>query len=183
MNASAALASPTPQIDVDNDNYGCSNVCQKAGAHGDKRLLSDTSKYNWAPCHNRPEILTYLDGRKRWFHCSNCAYFSDRAYHAQMHYQCIHVNQGRSVPRKRTSPSRLWSATFARLWGVAITSGACAASSLRWYSLGARGSCRRGKRGRQVGETCAALLAVAKESHFQVRNLCIRVGRNIAATL
>jgi hypothetical protein len=66
----AALASPTPQIDVDNDNYSCSNVCPKAGTHGGKRLLSDTSKYNWVPCHNRPEILTYLDGRKRWFHCS-----------------------------------------------------------------------------------------------------------------
>lgn len=97
----AALASPTPQIDVDNDNYSCSNVCPKASAHGGKRLLSDASKYNWVPCHNRPEILTYLDGRKRWFHCSNCAYFSDRAYQAQMHYQRIHVNQGRSALRKR----------------------------------------------------------------------------------
>jgi len=97
----AALASPTPQINVDNDNYSCSHVCPKASAHGGNRLLSDTSQYDWVPCHNRPEILTYLDGRKRWFHCSNCAYFSDRAYHAQMHYQRIHVNQGRSAPRKR----------------------------------------------------------------------------------
>jgi hypothetical protein len=48
-----------------------------------------------------PYLLTRLDGKKRWFHCSKCEYWNDRLYHTKMHYDRIHVNQGRSMPRKR----------------------------------------------------------------------------------
>jgi hypothetical protein len=48
-----------------------------------------------------PYLLTRLDGKKRWFHCSKCEYWNDRLYHTKMHYERIHVNQGRSMPRKR----------------------------------------------------------------------------------
>ena len=54
----------------------------------------DTSGWNWQPCENRPELLTYHDGRKRWFHCSKCEYWNDRLYHTKMHYERIHVKQG-----------------------------------------------------------------------------------------
>jgi len=54
----------------------------------------------WEPsCHTG--LLTYHDGRKRWYHCTQCRYFNDRLYHSKMHYQRIHVNQGKSMPRKR----------------------------------------------------------------------------------
>ena len=61
----------------------------------------DSSKWDWTPCENRPELLTYHDGKKRWFHCSKCEYWNDRLYHTKMHYERIHVKQGRSMPRKR----------------------------------------------------------------------------------
>ena len=54
----------------------------------------------WEPsCH--PGLLTYHDGRKRWYHCTQCKYFNDRLYHSKMHYQRIHLNNGKSMPRKR----------------------------------------------------------------------------------
>jgi hypothetical protein len=46
----------------------------------------------WEPsCH--AGLLTYHDGRKRWYHCTQCKYFNDRLYHSKMHYQRIHVMQ------------------------------------------------------------------------------------------
>lgn len=74
-------------------------VAHEASTDGSK--LPDISKWNWTPCENRPELLTFHDGQKRWFHCSKCEYWNDRLYHTKMHYERIHVKQGRSMPRKR----------------------------------------------------------------------------------
>ncbi|KAJ1487901.1 hypothetical protein T484DRAFT_1888271, partial [Baffinella frigidus] len=57
---------------------------------------------DWAwerSCHDG--LLTFHDGRKRWYHCTACQYFNDRLYHCKMHYERIHVNNGKSMPRKR----------------------------------------------------------------------------------
>ena len=77
----------------------CDNAVDDAPADGSK--LPDITKWNWTPCENRPELLVYHDGKKRWFHCSKCEYWNDRLYHTKMHYERIHVKQGRSMPRKR----------------------------------------------------------------------------------
>ena len=41
-------------------------------------------------------LLTYHDGRKRWYHCTQCKYFNDRLYHSKMHYQ-VWVEHGESL--------------------------------------------------------------------------------------
>lgn len=64
------------------------------GAANSGGTAPDTTKWNWVPCENRPELLTYHDGKKRWFHCSKCEYWNDRLYHTKMHYERIHVKQG-----------------------------------------------------------------------------------------
>jgi len=38
---------------------------------------------------------------KALYSCSKCSYVADRLYHAKMHYQRIHVLNGRAMPRKR----------------------------------------------------------------------------------
>ncbi|KAJ1482167.1 hypothetical protein T484DRAFT_2678907 [Baffinella frigidus] len=49
--------------------------------------------------------MTYHDGAKRWYHCRECDYFNDRLYHCQMHYERIHVKEGKAIARKRKYPS------------------------------------------------------------------------------
>lgn len=49
-------------------------------------------------------LLTYHDGRKWWFHCQCCDYLNDRLYHTKMHYQRIHVQEGKAMTRKRKYP-------------------------------------------------------------------------------
>ena len=46
-------------------------------------------------------LLFLHDGTKRWYHCELCDYMNDRLYHSKMHYQRIHINNGKSMPRKR----------------------------------------------------------------------------------
>ena len=46
-------------------------------------------------------LLTLHDGTKRWYHCEFCDYRNDRLYHSKMHFQRIHVKNGKSMPRKR----------------------------------------------------------------------------------
>eukprot|EP00802_Teleaulax_amphioxeia_P006734 Tamp_06739.p1 GENE.Tamp_06739~~Tamp_06739.p1 ORF type:complete len:776 (-),score=131.94 Tamp_06739:318-2567(-) len=74
------------------------NSVQDDAAMGDGRAASAGK---WVVHETHPYLLTRLDGKKRWFHCSKCEYRNDRLYHTKMHYERIHVNQGRSMPRKR----------------------------------------------------------------------------------
>jgi hypothetical protein len=67
----------------------------------DDAARADSAKCTWVVHETHPYLLTRLDGKKRWFHCSKCEYWNDRLYHTKMHYERIHVNQGRSMPRKR----------------------------------------------------------------------------------
>lgn len=46
-------------------------------------------------------LLSLYDGTKRWYHCEHCDYMNDRLYHSKMHYQRIHIKNGKSMPRKR----------------------------------------------------------------------------------
>ena len=50
-------------------------------------------------------LLTYHDGAKRWYHCRECDYFNDRLYHCKMHYDRIHVKEGKAMARKRKYPA------------------------------------------------------------------------------
>lgn len=60
----------------------------------------DAKDWAWEEsCHEG--LLTFHDGKKRWYHCTTCQYFNDRLYHSKMHYERIHVRQGKSMPRKR----------------------------------------------------------------------------------
>ena len=62
--------------------------------------LSENSEIPWEPTKHAG-LLSYFDGTKRWYHCCFCAYLNDRLYHSKMHYERIHVKQGRSIPRKQ----------------------------------------------------------------------------------
>jgi hypothetical protein len=55
----------------------------------------------WVAHHTHPYLLTRHHGGIRWFRCSKCEYWNDRFYHAKMHYERIHVNQGRCMPSRR----------------------------------------------------------------------------------
>jgi len=55
---------------------------------------------NWVKSEH-DGLLTLHDGSKRWYHCEVCDYRNDRLYHSKMHYLRIHVNNGKSMPRKR----------------------------------------------------------------------------------
>ena len=76
-------------------------------------------------------LLTLHDGNKRWYHCERCEYRNDRLYHSKMHFQRIHVKNGKSMPRKRkyvdgsagTAPAPLPSAPTPRSTGRAGPSG------------------------------------------------------------
>ncbi len=46
-------------------------------------------------------LLTLHDGTKRWYHSEFCDYRNDRLYHSKIHFQRIHVKNGKSMPRKR----------------------------------------------------------------------------------
>ncbi|KAJ1474465.1 hypothetical protein T484DRAFT_3260145 [Baffinella frigidus] len=50
-------------------------------------------------------LLTRHDGTKRWYHCRQCDYSGDRLYHCKMHYERIHVNQGKAMQNKRKYPN------------------------------------------------------------------------------
>ena len=50
-------------------------------------------------------LLTYHDGAKRWYRCRECDYFNDRLYHSKMHYDRIHVKEGKAMARKRKYPA------------------------------------------------------------------------------
>ncbi|KAJ1487631.1 hypothetical protein T484DRAFT_1786133, partial [Baffinella frigidus] len=65
---------------------------------------SPSTVWQWqASEHNG--LLTYYDGAKRWYHCRECDYFNDRLYHCKMHYERIHVKEGKAMARKRKYPS------------------------------------------------------------------------------
>jgi len=67
-------------------------------SHGDSaRTAVLHAKHAW--------LLTVHDGAKRWYHCRECDYSGDRLYHARMHHERIHVNQGKAVLLKRKNPS------------------------------------------------------------------------------
>jgi hypothetical protein len=54
----------------------------------------------WIPS-GHTGLLCLHDGTKKWYHCELCDYRNDRLYHSKMHFQRIHINNGKSMPRKR----------------------------------------------------------------------------------
>jgi hypothetical protein len=75
-------------VDDNNDNADIAKASRDADRKG---VLPDTSKWNWVPCDNRPELLTYVDGKKRWFHCSLCEYWNDRLYHTKVYLRFVRL--------------------------------------------------------------------------------------------
>jgi hypothetical protein len=79
-------------VDDDNDNADIAKASRDASRDADRKgVLPDTSKWNWVPCDNRPELLTYVDGKKRWFHCSLCEYWNDRLYHTKVYPRFVRL--------------------------------------------------------------------------------------------
>ena len=88
-------------------------VAAAAAASPPRRIASEAAKQETA-ASARPAalsgawvksehegLLTLHDGAKRWYHCELCEYRNDRLYHSKMHFLRIHVNNGKSMPRKR----------------------------------------------------------------------------------
>jgi hypothetical protein len=65
---------------------------------------ANVSDWSWEPSEH-DGLLTFHDGKKRWYHCQKCEYFNDRLYHSKMHFERIHVKMGKSMPRKRKYPN------------------------------------------------------------------------------
>jgi hypothetical protein len=65
---------------------------------------ASSTVWQWQPSEHTG-LLTYHDGNKRWYHCRECQYFNDRLYHCKMHYERIHVKEGKAMARKRKYPS------------------------------------------------------------------------------
>jgi hypothetical protein len=78
----------------------------KNSNHEEEETKKDTTVSDWAWEMSEHEgLLTFHDGRKRWYHCQNCEYHNDRLYHSKMHFERIHVKNGKSMPRKRKYPN------------------------------------------------------------------------------
>jgi len=53
------------------------------------------------------DLVEFQVNSKTYFCCSQCGYFNTRKYHSQMHFQRIHVQRGRPMPKKRKFTSVL----------------------------------------------------------------------------
>ena len=100
FSTAAAVEPPPPKASKSRNNVVSVQARDEPGAAPVMNPPDSGEGWAWEPsCH--VGLLTYHDGRKRWYHCTQCKYFNDRLYHSKMHYQRIHVNQGKSMPRKR----------------------------------------------------------------------------------
>ena len=120
FSTAAAVEPPPPKASKSRNNVVSVQARDEPGAAPVMNPPDSGEGWAWEPsCH--VGLLTYHDGRKRWYHCTQCKYFNDRLYHSKMHYQRIHVNQGKSMPRhlehveRKAAPRR--DASFFLAWG------------------------------------------------------------------
>ena len=63
-------------------------------------LNHDADSIDWEPSEH-DGLNFYSDGRKSWYHCTQCEYYNDRLYHAKKHFQRVHVQNGRNLLKKQ----------------------------------------------------------------------------------
>jgi hypothetical protein len=68
--------------------------------NGSRPVPPPLSAGGWSKSEHRGLMSMWFQ-TKRWYHCEQCDYLNDRLYHSKMHYERIHVKNGKQQFHKR----------------------------------------------------------------------------------
>ena len=94
----ASLAKREKKMSLDGE--GEEDDSQAEIHNGSRPVPPPLSAGGWSKSEHRGLMSMWFQ-TKKWYHCEQCDYLNDRLYHSKMHYERIHVKNGKQQFHKR----------------------------------------------------------------------------------